>query len=352
MLVYQVKFPNNKSYIGQTIRSLRERKSEHLGAARSGCNLIFYKAIRKYGKENIEWSIIEDNISHINKLNWSEEFYIAYYDTLIPDGYNLKSGGLNNIPSEQTKQKISEGNKDKKRTEEQCRNISKGKTGIKRPKFSAEWCKNMVRDHPNVRNSNAKSCIIMGVEYENIIKASKDLKKERYYIDRELQNPNNKNYLYIKNEYNLKILEDFNNKKHLSKEEIGAKISKAKKGVPRPDMYGKRYFGASEETIKLGTEKMAKKKTGMKILNYPKIENPPCSEEKAQKISIVRQKTLLKYIAMSKKEFIKWMRIWYIKGTLYTKFNKLGTNIVRAITARNETKEEYIQMFPIKRRKI
>ena len=34
------------------------------------------------------------------------------------------------------------------------------------------------------------------------------------------------------------------------------KISKAKLGVPRNDMIGKSYFGADEDTVRLGIEKM------------------------------------------------------------------------------------------------
>lgn len=54
MLIYQAKFPNGKRYIGQTINSFEGRKSAHLSAANNGCNYIFYRAIRKYGAENIE----------------------------------------------------------------------------------------------------------------------------------------------------------------------------------------------------------------------------------------------------------------------------------------------------------
>lgn len=43
---------------------------------------------------------------------------------------------------------------------------------------------------------------------------------------------------------------------------VGAKISKAKMGQPRPDMYGKKYFGADPETVKAGLAKMAESKKG------------------------------------------------------------------------------------------
>lgn len=84
------------------------KKKEHLCVAKKNIdNNYFHNAIRKYGEENFEWSIIEDGITHINKLNWYEESCIAYYNTLAPNGYNLHTGGLNHICSEETKQKLS-----------------------------------------------------------------------------------------------------------------------------------------------------------------------------------------------------------------------------------------------------
>ena len=60
----------------------------------------------------------------------------------------------------------------------------------------------------------------------------------------------------------------------------------AKKGKQRIDMMGKIYFGANEDTIRNGIEKMRNKKIGMKIPNYPKNrKSQPCSLEKTKKIS-------------------------------------------------------------------
>jgi hypothetical protein len=116
------------------------------------------------------------------------------------------------------------------------------------------------------------------------------------------------------------------------------KISEAKTGVPRPDIKGKSYFGADPETVAKGIEKMVKKKTGMKI-NYPKNRNsPPCSEEKAIKISEIRMKTKDKFIEMKDDEFKEWISA----QNLYTKDGKRkNSNVTRVLHWRKIPIENY-----------
>ena len=49
---------NNKVYIGQTASSLGTRFKAHLKDAKNGSELYFHKAIRKYGQNNFEASIV------------------------------------------------------------------------------------------------------------------------------------------------------------------------------------------------------------------------------------------------------------------------------------------------------
>jgi len=106
----------------------------------------------------------------------------------------------------------------------------------------------------------------------------------------------------------------------------------AKKGKRRIDMIGKAYFGASEETMRNGIEKMRNKKIGMKI-NYPKNRiSSPCSAEKSNKISEARKNTKLNFITMSEEEFQKWLS----KQNYYAKDGRINSNVSRAIKWRNE----------------
>ncbi len=110
MIVYRAtNLINGKIYIGQTIKTLTRRKSKHLYDTNHGSPLYFHKALRKYGFNNFKWQVI-CICPNINILNEQEEYYIAFYNSMN-NGYNMTSGGKNYIPSEETKQKISENNR-------------------------------------------------------------------------------------------------------------------------------------------------------------------------------------------------------------------------------------------------
>ena len=85
---------NNKSYIGQTKRSLNVRIKEHYRDAyrpKSGMySSLFHKAIRKYGSEAFESSVLE--FCNDEELNDREQYWIKYYNT-FPNGYNMNYGG-------------------------------------------------------------------------------------------------------------------------------------------------------------------------------------------------------------------------------------------------------------------
>ena len=127
--------------------------------------------------------------------------------------------------------------------------------------------------------------------------------------------------------------------------EIAKKAMKdAKLGKSRPDMKGKKYFGASEETIKLLKQKISKTRTGMHI-NYPKTRKPLSNrtQEVFKHISEGRKKTPAKYQQMSEQEFREWLS----KQMLITKtkegVDRVNGNVTRAIMARNEPLNKYFK---------
>jgi len=85
---------NQKSYIGQTSRTLNQRKQEHVNNAKKSKKpaSLLYKAIRKYGVENFEWTLLEECSNDI--LDDREKFYIKKLRThSSKGGYNLTEGG-------------------------------------------------------------------------------------------------------------------------------------------------------------------------------------------------------------------------------------------------------------------
>ena len=151
-IIYMYTSPSGKKYIGQTIHP-KSRKQSHERTAKyekaPGYNNPFYKAIRKYGFENIKYEVLEDNIPQ-SQLNEREIYWIEKMNSFIPNGYNLTKGGdgtlghkwteeqrafmvqmahftgLGRVVTEETRRKISAANKGKShpRSEETKRKIS------------------------------------------------------------------------------------------------------------------------------------------------------------------------------------------------------------------------------------
>lgn len=97
MIIYKItNLQNNKSYIGQTIRTIEARWKEHLHSAISGTELHLYEAIRLYGKDNFIIEVI-DKASSQEELDTKEKYWIKWFDTLNPaKGYNNIEGGNSN----------------------------------------------------------------------------------------------------------------------------------------------------------------------------------------------------------------------------------------------------------------
>ena len=103
---------NGKKYVGVTKRGLDKRRRSHeYDSTKDNPNIThFHRAIKKYGKDNFEWKIVETYPTYEEALE-GEKFYIKKYKTINPHGYNLTYGGSGIIPCEIVRQKISQSNK-------------------------------------------------------------------------------------------------------------------------------------------------------------------------------------------------------------------------------------------------
>ncbi len=80
--------------------------SKHKENAGNNSTQIIHRAIRKYGWNNFKKEVIcycGDKLS----LDLMEDFCINIFNTIIPNGYNLRRGGSHGKHSEETKMKIS-----------------------------------------------------------------------------------------------------------------------------------------------------------------------------------------------------------------------------------------------------
>lgn len=92
MIVYKsINKTNKKIYIGITTRSLNRRIYEHLFNAKNNSQTKFHRAIRKYGSDNFEWSIIYKGES-LEEIFKKEIFFIQKFNS-YKNGYNMTIGG-------------------------------------------------------------------------------------------------------------------------------------------------------------------------------------------------------------------------------------------------------------------
>lgn len=97
---------NGKVYVGQTYLPPEERWKKN-GWGYTKHQPAIYAAIQKYGWDNFDHIILEQNLT-ADEANLREAYWIAHYHSNEYDyGYNLTSGGGNSRPCNSTKAKIS-----------------------------------------------------------------------------------------------------------------------------------------------------------------------------------------------------------------------------------------------------
>lgn len=121
---------NGKQYVGQHHYDKEELDSNYHGSGH------IIKMIYKKRPETLREEYIKTCYYQTELDEW-EQYYIEFYNTLYPNGYNLQEGGNGGVPSEETKKKMSEAQKGeknhffgKKHSDEtiiKLRDINKGK---------------------------------------------------------------------------------------------------------------------------------------------------------------------------------------------------------------------------------
>lgn len=103
----------DKYYVGITGQSVQER----WGGTGWGylSQPYFYRAIQKYGWDNIRHLILKENLTKDEAINWEQEYIKLYCSRHSDHGYNLTAGG--------------DGTNGMKHSEETRRNMSKNRSG-------------------------------------------------------------------------------------------------------------------------------------------------------------------------------------------------------------------------------
>ena len=121
---------NWKKYVGQHHYHLEKLDSNYHGSGH------IIKQIYKKRPHTLKEVYLKTCYTQEELDEW-EKYYIKFYNTLYPNGYNLEEGGRGGVPSEETRRKLSESlkgkpahNKGVPMSEEQKRKLSESKKSI------------------------------------------------------------------------------------------------------------------------------------------------------------------------------------------------------------------------------
>ena len=136
---------NNKCYVGQTCQKPEARwGSQGRGYKEQP---YFYRAIQKYGWDNFEHIILEENIPE-GLVDERETFWAGYYHALAPEGYTLTVGSQVHFQEseERTKQRSETSKKMWQNPEYREKIIQKRKEEWLDPKVREICLKNLIHD--------------------------------------------------------------------------------------------------------------------------------------------------------------------------------------------------------------
>jgi len=157
-IIYKFTSPSGKSYIGQTKRDIEKRKREHFKCP--GSCILLESAIKKYG-DKMEFEIlVEVNDQHLDKY---ETQFINVYNTLEPNGYNIRTGGSAALHSKESCERmriaklgVKNHNFGKPRSDTTKLAISEAKSGKKHhfygKTFSEDHKLKLSKSHKKVAN--------------------------------------------------------------------------------------------------------------------------------------------------------------------------------------------------------
>jgi group I intron endonuclease len=159
-IIYCHETPSGKRYVGVTKTTINKRWQKGKGYKN---NKYFWRAIQKYGWDNIEHYILFEGVNRSFAENKEKEL-IALWQTTNPNyGYNIEGGGnINKIVSESTRKKMSlyfkeyykthtSPSKGKVLSEETRKKISETRMGMK-------WSEEHRQKELKRRKDNPRHC--------------------------------------------------------------------------------------------------------------------------------------------------------------------------------------------------
>ena len=189
MLIYKITNKiNKKVYIGQTTRKLKSRWRGHVSSSvLNKSNNLFHNAIQKYGEDAFEVEQI-DFANSREELDVLEKHYIEKFDSLHPNGYNLKTGATGARYSSHSKNKMREaklGTTVSETTKQRMRDTHKERwTDISLRERKSETSKELWKD-PKYRKAILKARKEYWADQENrdaAAERAKEMAKDEVYL--------------------------------------------------------------------------------------------------------------------------------------------------------------------------
>lgn len=118
--------PSGKRYYGLTCQQVKKRWLNGMGYIK---NEHFYRAIQKYGWDAFKHEIVAEGLTREEACALEESLIAEHHTQDYRFGYNISAGGEANRLAQSSKDKISEANKGKVRTEEMKRKMSEMRMG-------------------------------------------------------------------------------------------------------------------------------------------------------------------------------------------------------------------------------
>lgn len=180
--VYKFTFPNGKLYIGMTSQKPSRRWQN--GEGYKKCPLV-YKAIQKFGWNNIKKDILYIFKTEKEALNKEKELIALYKLTDTDFGYNLHEGGTptgsSSFLTEEGRQKIIATHTGRPMSDYTKQRIRESQTGRKKSKEEIEKISNSLKGR-EAHNKKPVLCIDKKTnkvlcEYESACLAAKQLNK-------------------------------------------------------------------------------------------------------------------------------------------------------------------------------
>ena len=199
---------NGKRYIGITQNKPNRRWQNGYGY--KDRNSHFYNAIKKYGWENFEHIILEENLTR-KEASEKEKYYIRLYNTNNENyGYNITSGGDNNFTRNKLteEQRINISNKTKEamnsvEIREYMLKVYNSEDWMRKNSEATrrQWATSDLKLRVQIANGHKVRCVETGNIYLSILEASRQTGLSRYKITQSCQNKsyivNNTHWEYI-----------------------------------------------------------------------------------------------------------------------------------------------------------